>query len=104
MKRTIILSIAVVAVLCAAATDRFYIEDFTIAPGETRTVNIILDNETAYTAFQTDIYMPAGLTIEMEDGDYIFDRTQVALPHDRITVTGRRRHPCDILFKLDQSL
>lgn len=65
----------VVAVLCAAATDRFYIEDFTIAPGETQTVSIMLDNETAYTAFQTDIYMPASLTIEMEDGDYIFDLT-----------------------------
>ena len=66
----------VVAVLCAAATDRFYIEDFTIAPGETQTVSIMLDNETTYTAFQTDIYMPAGLTIEMEDGDYIFDLTE----------------------------
>jgi hypothetical protein len=66
---------AVVSLLCAAATDRFYIEDFSIAPGETRTVSIMLDNETTYTAFQTDIYMPAGLTIEMEDGDYIFDLT-----------------------------
>ena len=66
---------AIVAVLCAAATDSFYIEDFTIAPGETQTVSIMLDNETTYTAFQTDIYMPAGLTIEMEDGDYIFDLT-----------------------------
>lgn len=75
MKRAIILSMAVVAVLCAAATDRFYIEDFTIAPGETQTVSIMLDNERTYTAFQTDIYMPAGLTIEMEDGDYIFDLT-----------------------------
>jgi len=75
MKRTIILSLAVVAMLCAAATDRFYIENFTIAPGETRTVSIMLDNEVAYTAFQTDIYMPAGLTIEMEDSDYIFDLT-----------------------------
>ena len=76
MKRTILLSMTVVAVLCAAATDRLYIEDFTIAPGETRTVNIMLDNEIAYTAFQADIYMPAGLTIEMEDGDYIFDLTE----------------------------
>ena len=55
--------------------DRLYIEDFTITPGETRTVSVMLDNEIAYTAFQTDIYMPAGLTIEMEDGDYIFDLT-----------------------------
>lgn len=66
---------AVVAVLCAAATDRFYIEDFTIAAGETKTVSIMLDNEITYTAFQTDIYMPNELTIEMEDGDCIFDLT-----------------------------
>ena len=61
--------------LCATATDRFYIEDFTITPGESYTVSILLDNETAYTAFQTDIYLPSGLAIEQEDGDYIFDLT-----------------------------
>ena len=64
-----------VVALGAAANDRFYIEDFTIAPGETCTVSILLDNETAYTAFQADIYLPEGLTIEQEDGDYIFDLT-----------------------------
>ena len=62
MKRTIILTIAVVSVLFAAATDRFYIENFTINPGETLTVSIQLDNEATYTAFQSDIYLPAGLT------------------------------------------
>lgn len=63
------------AVLSAAADDRFYIEDFTIAAGETLTVSIILDNEVEYTAFQTDIYLPEGLTVEQEDGEYIFDLT-----------------------------
>ena len=53
--------VAVVA-FCASATDRFYIEDFEIAPGETKTVSILLDNEIEYTAFQSDIYLPAGLT------------------------------------------
>ena len=67
--------IAAVVALWAAATDRFYIEDFTIAAGETRTVSILLDNETAYTAFQTDLYLPDGLTAEQEDGDYIFSLT-----------------------------
>ncbi len=62
--------------MCSSATaDRFYIEDFTVTPGETCTVNIMLDNETAYTAFQTDLYLPEGLTVEQEDGDYIFDLT-----------------------------
>ena len=50
------------AVMGAAATDRFYIEDFTIAPGETMEVSILLENEIAYSAFQSDIYLPEGLT------------------------------------------
>ncbi len=62
MKKTIILLAAMVVSLGAAATDRFYIEDFTISPGETRTVNILLDNEAEYTAFQSDLYLPEGLT------------------------------------------
>ncbi len=41
--------------------DRFYIEDFKIAVGETRRVSIILDNETAFAAFQTNIYLPEGI-------------------------------------------
>ena len=65
----------VVVALWAAATDRLYIEDFSIAPGETRLVSILLDNEAVYTAFQTDLYLPEGLTVEQEDGDYIFDLT-----------------------------
>ncbi len=62
MKKTIILFAAMVVALGAAATDRFYIQDFTIAPGDTCTVNIMLDNEMAYTAFQSDLYLPDGLT------------------------------------------
>lgn len=62
MKKTIILFAAMVVALGAAATDRFHIEDFTISPGETRTVSILLDNEAEYTAFQSDLYLPEGLT------------------------------------------
>lgn len=77
MKRFFSVIIAVVIVaLATAATDRFYIADFAISPGETRTVSIMLDNEATYTAFQTDIYVPDGLTIEQEDEDYIFDLTE----------------------------
>ena len=75
MKKTSSFVALAIAALCATAADRFYIEDFTIEPGETRTVSIMLDNETAYTAFQTDLYLPVGLTVEQEDGDYIFDLT-----------------------------
>ena len=62
MKKTIIVFAAMVVALGAAATDRFHIEDFTISLGETRTVSILLDNEAEYTAFQSDLYLPEGLT------------------------------------------
>ncbi len=62
-------------VALSAAADRFYIGDFTISPGETREVTIVLDNEVAYTAFQTDMYLSEGLTIEQEDGDFTFGLT-----------------------------
>lgn len=69
MKRFVLLAIAIMMTLWSAATDRFYIEDFTISPGETRTISILLDNEVDYTAFQSDIYLPEGLSVEM-NGDY----------------------------------
>ena len=62
MIKTIIVFAAMVVALGAAATDRFYIEDFTISPGETCAVGILLDNEAEYTAFQSDLYLPEGLT------------------------------------------
>lgn len=57
------------------AQDRFYIENFNIEPGETKTVEILLDNVTVFSAIQADIFLPEGLTIDKEDGDYIFDLT-----------------------------
>jgi uncharacterized protein YjdB len=55
--------------------DCFYINDFSINPGETKLVEINLDNDSVYTALQADIFLPEGLTIEQEEGDYLFDLT-----------------------------
>lgn len=43
--------------------NRFYIQDCKISVGETKTVSLILDNETKFTAFQTDLYLPEGISI-----------------------------------------
>lgn len=75
MRRSIIFVLCAVAALCVAARDRLYINDFNINPGETKQVEIQLDNDTAYTALQADIYLPEGLTIEQEDGEYVFELT-----------------------------
>jgi hypothetical protein len=53
--------------------DLFYIPDFSINVGETKDISIILDNETSFTAFQTDIYLPDGLTI-VENSPVMTDR------------------------------
>ena len=44
------------------AQDRFYIENFNIEPGETKIVEIQLDNVTTFSAIQADIFLPEGLT------------------------------------------
>ena len=63
MNRVFILCMALAAVLTAAATDRFYIEDFSVKTGDTVEINILLNNEAEYTAFQSDFYLPEGLTL-----------------------------------------
>jgi hypothetical protein len=59
----------------AAETDRLYIEDFTIEPGETLSVPVLLQNNVTYGGLQTDLYLPDGLSVEMEDDEYIIDLT-----------------------------
>lgn len=45
------------------AENSLYIRDFTVAAGEKATVSIELDNQTAFSAFQTDLYLPQGMTL-----------------------------------------
>lgn len=66
MKKNVLFMLAAAFTLFASATDRFYIADLAIAPGETRTVEILLDNDVEYTAFQCDLYLPEGLTANEE--------------------------------------
>ena len=75
MKRFIQLLLCAMVIFGAAAQDRLYINDFSIEAGETKLVEIQLDNTVAYTALQADIYLPEGLSIEQEDGEYLFDLT-----------------------------
>lgn len=75
MKRVIAIILVVAASFQLVANDRFYIEDFSINPGENQMVNIILENAEDYTAFQADIYLPFGLDIVKEEGDYLIDLT-----------------------------
>ena len=74
MKHTLFLIMAMV-VLSVTATNRFYLPDFVIAAGESMQVAMILENDEPFTAFQTDLMLPQGLTVVQDDGEYLFDLT-----------------------------
>ena len=76
MKRSIIsFALVVIVALASSARDRLYIENFYIEPGETLQIPVLLDNDTAYSGLQTDLYLPAGLSLDMEYDEYIIDLT-----------------------------
>ncbi len=61
-----------------SGNDRMSGEAVTLMAGETRTVSILLDNETDYTAFQLDLTLPEGLTasnfqLTSRAGSHAFD-------------------------------
>lgn len=58
---TIVLLMAVVNYI--AADNRVSITDFSISAGETKDVNVMLDNEMSYVAFQFDLYLPKDITL-----------------------------------------
>ena len=62
-KSLLFLLMVVAATFSVAATDRFFIEDFTVLPGDVKQVQILLENEMQYTAFQADLYLPEGITL-----------------------------------------
>ena len=70
-----LLALIIISNLSAKAENRFYIDDFTIYTGETKELAINLTNDVAFTGFQADLYLPNGLEVVQEDGDYIFELT-----------------------------
>jgi hypothetical protein len=57
----------------AEISDRMYISDVIVEPGETKTVDMGIINEQTYIACQFDVYLPEGFEIATDDGDYIFN-------------------------------
>lgn len=79
MKHSIIsIALVVLAVFSLSAKDRLFILNFHIQPGETLLVPVLLSNDKPYSGLQTDLYLPAGLTLDMNDGDgqHVIDLTE----------------------------
>lgn len=58
-----LLTLLLGAVSAISASDSFYIEAINIEPGETRQLNLILDNSQDFFGFQADITLPDGLEL-----------------------------------------
>ena len=54
-----------------ALSSRLFINDCTIAEGETKTIAVNLTNDIAFSGFQADIKLPEGLELCQEDGEYL---------------------------------
>ena len=67
-----LVALIIISNLSAKAENRFYIDDFIMYTGETKELSINLTNDVAFTGFQADLYLPNGLEVVQEDGDYIF--------------------------------
>lgn len=74
-KKNIILVMAALISFCTAVRDRLYIENFQIQAGETYLLPLLLENDTTYSSFQTDLYLPEGLEVALDEGEYIVDLT-----------------------------
>ena len=89
MRHSIIsLVLVFVVALTSFGRDRLYIENFDIAAGETLQVPVLLLNDTVYCGLQTDLYLPEGLSLDMEDDEYIIDLT--SRRHSSHTVASRQ--------------
>ena len=66
MKRRISMIVILMMAICNMvwAEDKVTINDFKISAGETKEASITLDNEADYVAFQFDLYLPEGISVE----------------------------------------
>ena len=85
--KTIVMTLAVLTALCSTARDRLYIENFDITQGQTLALPIALANDTAYSALQTDLYLPAGLEVVMDDDEYVVDLTSRKDPSHMVSTS-----------------
>ncbi len=71
MKKRLMMIATLAMAICniGMAEDRVTISDFSISAGETKSINITLDNDATYVSFQFDLYLPEGITVEAYSAD-----------------------------------
>lgn len=76
MKHSIIsIALVLLATFSLSARDRLFIQNFLISKGQTVQVPVMLTNDTVYSGLQTDLYLPAGLSLDQEGNEYAIELT-----------------------------
>lgn len=75
---TVMTIIAVMTATTMQGSDRLFINPMEVTPGEVFQLPIYMSNDTAYCAFQTDLYLPNGMYVTSEDSEFVIDLTSRA--------------------------
>lgn len=68
MRPLLLCLLTMLATLTATAENRLYIQEATVVPGDNDvTLNVVLDNEDAISSLQFDIYLPDGMTMNLDE-------------------------------------
>ena len=102
-KKNIILILVALISISVAARDRLYIENFQIHAGETYRMPLLLENDTVYSTFQTDLYLPDGLEVVLDEGEYIVDLTGRAT-NNHVVSTYQQANGAIRIFVTSQSV
>lgn len=91
---TVVAAIALMTFNLMQAHDRLFINPMEMTPGVAFQLPIYMSNDTAYCAFQTDLYLPDGMYVTYENNEYVIDLTSRATSTH--TVVSYRTYNDDI--------
>ncbi|MBO4674230.1 MAG: InlB B-repeat-containing protein [Bacteroidaceae bacterium] len=100
-KRYLLLMLGLLVLVCGLrAEDKLYIEDFVIRQGETKTVEVMLDNpDVAYRDMQFNLYLPAGVSIaKNQDGRFLVSLGSRCTSNHSTVVTWQNDHYVVVLY------
>ena len=78
-------------VIQVSAEDKVTIKDFAIQAGETIDVNIELENDASYTAFQFDLYLPEGISLKEDKNGCVFKKNDDRIPQKTDISIGKQK-------------
>ena len=106
MKKTLLtIGLVVLTILNTMADNRLWMADFSIEPGETKRVSLMLDNDKVFTAFQVDLVLPEGISIVTKSNGKpnVTINTDRADDHQMVTNIRENGHVSILMMSLEST-